>query len=446
MDKNKLHEEFVSGGVGDKPWVVPIQGLCGGILILMNYHIIRIFKLKLSGFPQLMFNFFIIIFPYTLLMTVLSNYLLEIFIVLSSILIFIQLSHSWKGSNVRKSIDKSFYYSEFDCLRACVLVPTAIAILAVDFKIFPRSWAKTEYFGYSVMDVGTSGSFMLMGIGDEILNEKNKTKVEVKVEKKFLKKLPSWFVLFVLGVIRMVFMIIFNYHSHVSEYGVHWNFFITMGCVALLSKAFAKYIGMKMLFLCLGLNYAILNLFGFQEWGLDNDASRTSIISANKEGIISLLGYFSIYVLYRIFGRYLLSIKKSGHGRYLPVTLETLIAPVIFFSLQLLSEHYLGEPSRRVFNIPFFFYTAGTTSSWFSLMVYAEKSSEELRNARKYKDLLYLLSKYGLYFFLLANLLTGLVNISIVTFEIDNSLISLSIITFYMYILAFFCYFMDIVM
>lgn len=77
-------------------------------------------------------------------------------------------------------------------------------------------------------------------------------------------------------------------------------------------------------------------------------------------------------------------------------------------------------------------------------MMYGAYSSEKLRNLKNNNDLLYLLSKYGLYFFLLANLLTGLVNISIVTFEINNSLISLAIITFYMYILTISFYFIDI--
>ena len=118
MNKNKLHEEFISGGVGDKPWIVPIQGICGGILILLNYYIIKIFKLNLNGFSQLLFNFFIIVLPYIFFMTVLSEYLLEIFTGLSSIIILIHLYNSWKNNNILRSIsDKNLYYSEFDCLR-----------------------------------------------------------------------------------------------------------------------------------------------------------------------------------------------------------------------------------------------------------------------------------------------------------------------------------------
>uniref|UniRef100_A0A0K0DTA0 Phosphatidylinositol-glycan biosynthesis class W protein n=1 Tax=Strongyloides stercoralis TaxID=6248 RepID=A0A0K0DTA0_STRER len=427
MDKNKLHEEFVSGGVGDHPWVVPIQGICGGMLILFNYNIMKLFNLKLNGFIQIIYNFSIIVIPYIFLMTILSKNLLEIFIALSTIIILFQIFNpQQKDNDVKKNIDKNFYFPEFDCLRSCILIPTAIAILAVDFKIFPRSWGKTEYYGYSVMDVGTSGSFMIMGIGDEIVYQKNKLNNTMQLQKKgLLKQLPSWLVLFILGIIRMAFISIFDYHSHISEYGVHWNFFITMGCVILLSKLFSKYISEKMLIICLILNFFFLNICGLQEWGLDNNISRTNIVSSNKEGIISILGYFSIYLLYRIYGKYFILIKKSQNYVDLLFIIKTLLAPTLFFLLQLISVKLLGEPSRRVYNIPFFFYTAGTTSLWFSLMMYGAYSSENLRNLKSNKDLLYLLSKYGLYFFLLANLLTGLVNISIVTFEINNSLISL---------------------
>ena len=43
--------------------------------------------------------------------------------------------------------------------RASMLYVTALCILAVDFPVFPRRFAKAENFGFGLMDIGV-GSFV----------------------------------------------------------------------------------------------------------------------------------------------------------------------------------------------------------------------------------------------------------------------------------------------
>ena len=45
--------------------------------------------------------------------------------------------------------------------RASVFIITSIAIIAVDFKIFPRIHAKTTEFGLSLMDLGISYEYVI---------------------------------------------------------------------------------------------------------------------------------------------------------------------------------------------------------------------------------------------------------------------------------------------
>lgn len=51
--------------------------------------------------------------------------------------------------------------------RALLLNSTALAILAVDFSIFPRRLAKTHYYGQSLMDTGTAAFVFVNALADQ---------------------------------------------------------------------------------------------------------------------------------------------------------------------------------------------------------------------------------------------------------------------------------------
>lgn len=68
---------------------------------------------------------------------------------------------------VRVSIDQSQ-----SVRRSLTLVISTFVILAVDFPLFPRRYAKTEMWGYSLMDFGVGGYCVINGFcAPELRNE-----------------------------------------------------------------------------------------------------------------------------------------------------------------------------------------------------------------------------------------------------------------------------------
>ena len=87
-----------------------------------------------------------------------------------------------------------------------------------------------------------------------------------------------------------------NYHDHVTEWGVHWNFFLT---IALLNVLAVFLRNGKHAFIY-GLLLLLASEFGSLTWDLKTYmlyAPRTDMISANKEGILSVPGYMAIQLI-----------------------------------------------------------------------------------------------------------------------------------------------------
>ena len=125
--------------------------------------------------------------------------------------------------------------------------------------------------------------------------------------------------LVILGLARLVSVKAVDYQEHVSEYGVHWNFFFTLAALPLMTMAarmivrkvsYLAYAGIavvlgkkkkKILFrnifkklLCTAYQVA-LSLYGLEDYILE--APRIDLISMNKEGIFSVCGYFAIFAI-----------------------------------------------------------------------------------------------------------------------------------------------------
>lgn len=93
-------------------------------------------------------------------------YLITILLIIGFLIIIPQLQKvNRKNNSIKKEIDQFLASSFVDEIpgithfRSNAYIATAVLILAIDFPICPRRFAKTENFGSGLMDIGV-GSFV----------------------------------------------------------------------------------------------------------------------------------------------------------------------------------------------------------------------------------------------------------------------------------------------
>lgn len=334
-----------------------------------------------------------------------------------------------------------------------MLVVTCICILAVDFRLFPRRFAKVETWGTSLMDMGVGSFVYSAGIvaSRPLLKERAEgktTPLGTRLIRSFRHSLP----LLALGVVRLLSVKGLDYAEHVTEYGVHWNFFFTLGFlppfVALFQSALAvmpSYAGLAVL---LSVGYqTVLETTGLKGWILVG--VRDSLLSMNREGICSFWGYLAIFLAGQDMGMVVLprslSSSSKASGKVLLTNMGSWAA--VWMGMYFLATDYKYgaglSVSRRLANLPYMlwvvafnqgllfafavvdvvffpqFYSAGDAR--------AEKEAYETATSRVLKAY----NRNGLAVFLLGNLLTGLVNMTVPTLH-AGGLATMGILVAYM--------------
>ncbi|ETV89104.1 hypothetical protein H257_00481 [Aphanomyces astaci] len=179
------------------------------------------------------------------------------------------------------------------CFRAQMMICTCVAILAVDFTIFPRRFAKTETFGVSLMDSGVGlfimSSALTSAYARGAVAKRASSSFSLRAIWLFLRPMLP---VLVLGVIRYVSVKKVNYQEHVTEYGVHWNFYFTLASLYLTFSLLALFGS-----IATSVPVALLLLAGYQvgltSYGIADfifHAPRVDLFSQNREGIFSLCG------------------------------------------------------------------------------------------------------------------------------------------------------------
>ncbi|KIL66037.1 hypothetical protein M378DRAFT_161257 [Amanita muscaria Koide BX008] len=208
--------------------------------------------------------------------------------------------------------------------RAHMMLMTILAILAVDFPIFPRAFAKCETFGISLMDLGVGSFVFSQGVVSALPILKHPNYLTSPFFPKLLSTTRKTFPIIVLGLIRVLLVKATDYPEHVSEYGVHWNFFLTLALLPVLQVVLHPLIlrtSVSLLSIIVAIaQQVVLSYGGLQDYVLN--APRTSLVSANKEGIVSLPGYLAIHLLGLSIGTLILPPSPSWFRRMIKLQRE----------------------------------------------------------------------------------------------------------------------------
>jgi phosphatidylinositol glycan class W len=313
----------------------------------------------------------------------------------------------------------------------------------VDFNVFPRRFAKVETFGASLMDLGVGCVVFSAGIVAVGTVDKDQDLVKV-----VLQTVKNTLPLIVLGVGRLVAVKSTDYQEHTSEYGVHWNFFFTLAAVSILvalcKRVFRGRYKLAAWVVVLGYQFA-LSRYGLEEWVIK--AERTTLSSMNKEGICSVFGYLAIFLFAMDIGTLIMSQPSKLQlleYRYAQLSTNMLVYWAVFAFVW----SGLGmDISRRLANLPYvlwvcalnclillFFYgidrITGPTEKEWTLFATTKKGKDVKLTDKEYQDwtisqqmlpeILVAVNQNGLTVFLVANVLTGLVNFSMQTIYADD--------------------------
>lgn len=452
ISNKRLHEKFVSGHNGTTPGEVLLFAGSPPLFLFISMFVVNCITYNVGlgskrGFKYVMcvslLECTLIVVPVILLCTVLSAHMF-LLIFLASFVCILVISYY-----MSKPSADSLYWIKYDfkeiqsvpikdhrrsfitCFRSTVNMITVMCILAVDFNIFPRRFAKAESYGFGLMDIGV-GLFIM---ANSIVDNKER-------QKSTYKYIKGCSVLTVLGILRYFLIQQVDYQTHVSEYGVHCNFFIVLALTKLFTVLLLRTdIKPAVLSVVCIVCHQVLLSTGLEKWVV-SESARGNFIDANKESISSLLGYIGLYLVGVAIGQFI-HIKKQTVGNDIKLCVKLFVFSLLLhFCTAML--HNVVPVSRRLVNVTYVVWICSLTlyALFISILVevlqrcFFDKISFQTEDCLTPK--IYQAVNYNaLAFFLLGNVLTGLINVSIETLDM-GSLSSLLIITAYMFVLCAF--------
>lgn len=328
-----------------------------------------------------------------------------------------------------------------------MMVVTCVAILAVDFRVFPRRFAKVENWGTSLMDLGVGSFVFSAGVvsARAVLKSRAARSPKSALLQRLVGSVRHAVPLLVLGLIRLWSVKGLDYAEHVTEYGVHWNFFFTLGLLPPFVEIFDSLTALIPSYEALAMGIAILYQVLLESTELKHyiliSPRGSDLLSKNREGVFSFLGYLAIFLAgrgvgTRIIPRGTTSSKSPQQARksvLISLTLQVLFWSTMFFFNSTYAFGYGANimVSRRLANMPYVLWVAAFNSAQLLLFCLIEtvffptvhrttgKEGEDERTSFATSRILHAFNRCGLAIFLVANLLTGAVNLSVPTLDLD---------------------------
>ncbi|KAA8586399.1 hypothetical protein FQN60_000235 [Etheostoma spectabile] len=480
MSQKDLKEAFISNLNGTSleevavgSFLTPLCLISRGLILTLYHQAKGSLPLPRPMISHLLLDFCVLILPLVLSCTVLSNVLYQVISSLAfvSACVFCYIYRVNSSARHPQNTVSTFLQSHVQfnqvpfvtIFRVFVNVKTAISILAVDFSVFPRRYAKTETYGTGVMDFGVGAYVFANALVCPEARGKNISGSKIN---HIAKQLLSVWPLVVLGMGRLVSLKMSGYHEHVSEYGVHWNFFFTLAIVRVVASVLLAILPARhswvIALLISGFYQFTLETTGLKAFIIHNNDREKDYLHANKEGIFSVVGYVAIYMAGVQVGLYVMQ-PRSHVRQWLKALFNLFLGSFVLYSALYTCQTLVEPVSRRLANFPFCLWSVAQSlffmsclgiadmvllfskrasgchfvpSSWNLYKKQSDSVSDQKTGEIERHCLVQAVSRNQLLFFLLANVMTGLTNSVVDTMSCGSSF-SVCVLLSYMFMNCF---------
>lgn len=486
MAQRELKEAFVSNLNGTSlqevalgSFLAPVCLISRGLILILCYQARGNSPLPLPLISHLLLDLSVLILPLVLSCTILSSILYQIVVSLAfasaSMVCCIYWTRSRPSARQTQNTASIFLQSHIQfnqvpfvtLFRVFVNVKTAISILAVDFSVFPRRYAKTEIYGTGVMDFGVGAYIFANAL---VCPEARRKNISGSKMGHISKQLLSVWPLVALGMGRLLSIKITGYQEHVTEYGVHWNFFFTLAIVRVVASMLLTILpaGQLWIFVLLisGVYQFALETSELKAFIIHNNNREKDFLHANKEGIFSVVGYVAIYLTGVQIGLYVMQ-PRSHVREWFKALFNLLLGSFVMYAALYACQTLVEPVSRRLANLPFCIWSVAQSLFFLSclgladmVLLFSKRTSgchfvpsswnfhkklsdcdisDNQRSKIERLCLVQAVSRNQLLFFLLANVMTGLTNSLVDTLSCSNSF-SVCVLLLYMFINCFITY------